>query len=80
MQTLQEVHSTASWLLHHPFSSEDQAAMAAMRAIVEPNKGKLQGVAARAPFDAIMEHVAAPAGVVYEAGLVGGVSGWWCRP
>jgi epsilon-lactone hydrolase len=80
MQTLQEVHSTGSWLLHHPFSSEDQAAMAAMRAIVEPNKGKLQGVAARVPFDAIMEHVAAPAGVVYEAGRVGGVSGWWCRP
>ena len=26
MQTLQEVHSPASWLLHHPFSSEDQAA------------------------------------------------------
>ena len=80
MQTLQEVHTAASWLLHHPFSAEDQAAMATMRAIVEPNKGKLQGVAARAPFDAIMEHVAAPAGVVYEAGLVGGVSGWWCRP
>jgi len=54
--------------------------MAAMRAIVEPNKGKLQGVAARVPFDAVMERVAAPAGVVYEAGRVGGVSGWWCRP
>jgi acetyl esterase/lipase len=54
--------------------------MAAMRAIVEPNKGKLQGVAARVPFDAIMEHVAAPAGVVYDADRVGGVSGWWCRP
>ncbi len=27
-----------------------------------------------------MEHVAAPAGVVYEADRVGGVSGWWCRP
>ena len=80
MQTLQEVHTTASWLLHHPFGAEDQVAMAAMRAIVEPNKGKLQGVAARVPFDAIMEHVAASAGVAYEAGRVGGVSGWWCRP
>ena len=54
--------------------------MAAMRAIVEPNKGKLQGIAARVPFDAIMEHVSAPAGVVYEADRVGGVSGWWCQP
>ena len=80
MQTLRDDYCAASWLVHHPFSAEDQAAMAAMRAIVEPNKGKLQGVAARVPFDAIMERVAAPAGVVYEAGRVGGVSGWWCRP
>ncbi len=80
MQTLREHHSTASWLVHHPCSAEDQAAMAAMRAIVEPNKGKLQGIAARVPFDAIMEHVAAPVGVVYEADRVGGVSGWWCLP
>ena len=54
--------------------------MAAMRAIVEPNKGKLQGVAARVPYDAIMERVAAPVGVVFEADRVGGISGWWCRP
>jgi len=80
MQTLLEDYRATSWLVHHPFGAEDQAAMAAMRAIVEPNKGKLQGVAARVPFDAIMEHVAAPAGVAYEAGRVGGVSGWWCRP
>src|SRR6202021_510546 len=80
MQTFRGGLWPASWLVHHPFSAEDQAAMAAMRAIVEPNKGKLQGVEARVPFDAIMERVAAPAGVVYEAGRVGGVSGWWCRP
>jgi monoterpene epsilon-lactone hydrolase len=80
MQTLREDHSTASWLVQHPLSAEDQVAMAAMRAIVEPNKGKLQGIAARVPFDAIMEHVSAPVGVVYEADRIGGVSGWWCRP
>ena len=80
MQTLREDHSTASWLVQHPLSAEDEAAMAAMRAIVEPNKGKLQGIAARVPFDAIMEHVSAPVGVVYEADRIGGVSGWWCRP
>ncbi|WP_263385093.1 alpha/beta hydrolase fold domain-containing protein [Granulicella arctica] len=54
--------------------------MTAMRSIVEPNKGKLRGVAARVPFDAIMKRVSAPAGVVYEADTVGGISGWWCRP
>ncbi|MBB5055413.1 acetyl esterase/lipase [Granulicella aggregans] len=80
MQTLREDQSTASWLVQHPLSAEDEAAMTAMRAIVEPNKGKLRGVAARVPFNAIMERVSAPAGVVYEADSVGGVSGWWCRP
>jgi len=54
--------------------------MAAMRVMVEPNKGKLQGTAARVPFDTIMEHVSAPDRVVYEADNIGGVSGWWCRP
>jgi epsilon-lactone hydrolase len=80
MQTLREDHSTVAWLVQHPCSAEDQAAMATMRAIVEPNKGKLQGIAARVPFDAIMQQVSAPVGVVYEADSVGGVSGWWCRP
>jgi epsilon-lactone hydrolase len=80
MKTFIETHDTAPWLVLHPFSTEDQAAMAAMRAIAEPNKGRLQGTAARVPFDALMEHVMAPAGVVYEADHVGGVPGWWCRP
>jgi epsilon-lactone hydrolase len=64
----------------HPISTADKTAMAAMRAIVEPNKGRLQGTAARVPFDAIMEHVAVPEGVTFEAGIVGGIPGWWCRP
>jgi epsilon-lactone hydrolase len=49
----------------HPITAEDTAAMAAMRAIVEPNKGRLQGTAARVPFDAIMERVLAPERVTY---------------
>jgi hypothetical protein len=32
-----------SWSLFHPISTRDTAAMVAMRAIVEPNKGRLQG-------------------------------------
>jgi hypothetical protein len=31
--------------------------MVGMRAIAEPNKGKPQGIGARAPFDAIMSGV-----------------------
>jgi acetyl esterase/lipase len=48
--------------------------------MVEPNKGLLQGIAARAPFDGIMGHVTAAEGVTYRADTVGGVSGWWCLP
>lgn len=80
MQTLQDHTISAPWLVEHPCSAEDQAAMVAMRAIIEPNKGKLRGAAARVPYDAIMERVAAPLGVVFEADNVGGIAGWWCRP
>jgi acetyl esterase/lipase len=64
----------------HPIAPEDKTAMTAMRAIAEPNKGRLAGTAARVPFDAIMESVAVPEGVAFEAGTVGGIHGWWCRP
>jgi acetyl esterase/lipase len=74
------IRENRPWSTIHTISEEDNAAMAAMRAIVEPNKGRLQGTAARVPFDAIMERVVAPVGVTYEADTVGGVSGWWCRP
>jgi acetyl esterase/lipase len=64
----------------HAISAADKTAMAVLRAIVEPNKGSLRGTAARVPFDAIMEHVAVPEDVIFEAGTVGGVPGWWCKP
>jgi monoterpene epsilon-lactone hydrolase len=74
------IQENRTWSTTHRISAGDKTAMSAMRVIVEPNKGRLQGTAARVPFDAIMERVAAPAGVTYEAGTVGGASGWWCRP
>src|SRR6185437_337904 len=52
----------------------------AIRAIVEPNRGKLQGPGARGPYDAIMERVTAPANVTYEEDTIGGIPGWWCKP
>ena len=64
----------------HPITPEDAAAMTALRAAVEPNKGRLQGTAARGPFDAIAGRVAPPADVTYAPDSVGGVAGWWCRP
>jgi epsilon-lactone hydrolase len=68
-----------SWSLIHPLSPEDSAAMNALKSAVATMKGKLQGTAARGPFNGIMEHVAAP-DVSFEADTVGGISGWWARP
>ncbi len=78
--TQQKTVEDTAWSVFHPISAEDAAAAAAMRAIIEPHKGLMQGTAARQPFDAIMEHVPAPADVTYEPDTVGGVPGWWCRP
>jgi monoterpene epsilon-lactone hydrolase len=73
------VETNKIWKTNHPITAEDHAVMAAMRAVVEPFKGKLQGTAARGPFDGIMGRVLPPEGVTYEADTVGGVAGWWCR-
>jgi epsilon-lactone hydrolase len=54
--------------------------MAALRGMVEPNKGKLRGSAARAPFDALMSSVIAPKEVTFREDRTGGIPGWWCEP
>src|SRR5712671_4746431 len=68
------------WLTVHPLSPEDSLGATALRASVAAFKGKLAGTAARAPFDAVMERVAAPADVTFQADTVGGISGWWAKP
>lgn len=69
-----------SWSEIHPLSREDSAAMTALRSAVASMKGKLEGVAARAAFNGIMERVAAPDGVTFDADTIGGISGWWAKP
>jgi acetyl esterase/lipase len=64
----------------HPLAPEDATVMNAMRPMVAPHKGKMQGIAAREPFNAMMEQVLSPEGVTYHPDAVGGISGWWCRP
>src|SRR3989454_12635926 len=68
------------WPTVHPLSPEDSLGATALRASVAAFKGKLAGTAARGPFDAVMERVAAPAGVTFVADTVGGISGWWAQP
>ncbi len=43
-------------------------------------KGKFEGTASRGPFNDIMERVAVPEGVIFEAATVGGIPGWWVKP
>jgi monoterpene epsilon-lactone hydrolase len=68
------------WRTDHPLTPSDQAAMAALRAAAEPNKGKLRGVAARPVFDDIIGHTPNPVCVRFREDHVGGVPGWWCEP
>jgi hypothetical protein len=77
----QHMHlSTEAWSQIHALTSQDRVVMDQMRAVVEPNKGKLRGVGARAPYEAIMGRVAAPDGVTFRPDKIGGIVGWWCEP
>jgi epsilon-lactone hydrolase len=71
---------TGTWSVIHPLSPEDSAAMTAPRSAVAAMKGKLEGTAARGRFNAIMERVADPDGIISETDTVGGIPGWWAKP
>jgi epsilon-lactone hydrolase len=76
----QAVATAETWSVVHAITPRDRMVMDQMRAMIEPNKGKLRGVAARVPFDAIMERVVAPDGVNFRHDTIGGIGGWWCQP
>jgi epsilon-lactone hydrolase len=77
---LKDPAAKSTWSVIHPLSEEDSVAMAALRSVVAPMKGKFEGTAGRGPFNGIMERVAIPEGVTFEAATVGGISGWWAKP
>src|SRR5580658_6576708 len=68
------------WSFVHPLTSEDAAAMTALRSAVAGMKGKLEGITARVPVNNIIERVEAPEGVTFEEGAIGGISGRWAKP
>jgi monoterpene epsilon-lactone hydrolase len=70
----------APWLTIHSVSQNDSAAAAGLRSAVASVKGKDKGIAGRGPFNDLMERVALPEGVTFEAATVGGVPGWWAKP
>lgn len=57
---------TESWSETHAMIPEDRVVMGQTRAIIGPNKGKLRGIAARAPYEAIMGRVVAPDRVTFR--------------
>jgi monoterpene epsilon-lactone hydrolase len=67
-------------IVHHDEHILDRVAMAAMRLMMSSVKGSVSGPDARKPFDELMEKTPAVDGVTYEAAVIGGVPGWWCRP
>jgi len=75
-----EPSAKAPWVETHPLSEQDSVGAAALRSAVAPMKGKVEGTAGRALFNDIMERVAVPEGVTFEAATVGGTSGWWAKP
>jgi len=77
---LQDPAAKAPWSVIHPLSDEDSIAVAALRSVVAPMKGKVEGTAGRGLYNDIMERVAVPEGVTFEAATVGGTSGWWAKP
>ena len=54
--------------------------VAVLRSVVAPVKGKFEGTAGRGPFNDIMEQVAVPERVTFEAAILGGTAGWWAKP
>jgi epsilon-lactone hydrolase len=78
--SLKNTGAEAPWLTIHPLSHKDSVGAAVLRSTVAPMKGKVQGTAGRGPFNDIMERVAVPDGVTFDAATVGGIHGWWANP
>lgn len=64
----------------HPIREADAAAMAGLRAMLAGQPTMHIRPETRDFFDQMIAATPAAEGVTYEAGTVGGVPGWWCRP
>jgi hypothetical protein len=55
-----DLAAKAPWSVVHPLSKEDSAAVAALRSVVAPMKGKFAGIAGRGapgPMGGIVQHL-----------------------
>jgi len=67
-------------VIHHELHLADRAAMLAMRAALAEGAKPALRPESRPGFDEMIARTPAPDGVLFEAGDIGGVGGWWCRP
>lgn len=74
------MHTTDDWETVVPLAAADAVTREKLRPILAPNKGGLTAPVMRPDYDAIMEHVQPASGVTYEADVIGGIRGWWCKP
>ena len=80
VETLEKTRAQGSWCVIHPLTPGDSAAMTALRSAVAGMKGKLEGTAAREPFNGVMERVATPGGVhLLRPTRLEAYLGWWAR-
>ncbi|WP_210240471.1 alpha/beta hydrolase [Mesorhizobium comanense] len=64
----------------HPEDERDRAIMQAMRELLATLPPLEFAPAARPAFEELMQQTPAADGISIEAGTVGTIPGWWCRP
>ena len=64
----------------HPLDQQDGTVTAGFRAAVSAAKGARQGIAGRAPFDALMEGVMPRDDLTFAPDTLGGIPGLWVYP
>ena len=64
----------------HPLAACDFNARTAFRELASASKGVILGAESRPMFDAMRAATPSPDGINFGKDMIGGVSGWWCRP
>src|SRR5450432_2212014 len=75
-----DTQPTLANAIYHKEHVLDRGAMLAMRAMLALQPAADLGPGGRAAFDELMAKTPSAQGVTYEAAVVGGVTGCWCRP
>jgi epsilon-lactone hydrolase len=80
MQRSTTTSASTDFVVTHPLDPKDAPTVAAMRAMASSTKGMLRGIAAREPFDVLMESVLPKDGVTFKSDTIGGIAGMWVHP